>query len=201
MKRVKRKVHKARKENTVKKAYRETWNFIKDSRNFILLGLAIFLISALIGILYPELFQKQITEYLERVFDKVKDYNFLQTFGFILKNNISSSFFVVLWGILLGIFPAIITVINGYVLGFVAVKSAEIAGPAILLRLIPHGIFELPAIFISIGIGIRLGLAVFRERENYRYVLRETARVFILWVVPLLIVAGIIEAALIIFSR
>ena len=69
----------------------------------------------------------------------------------------------------------ILIVFNGYVLGFVAelaVKSPKNPlGILILWKLVPHGIFELPAILISIGLGIKLGLYPFFVREKGKGIL------------------------------
>ena len=43
-----------------------------------------------------------------------------------------------------------------------------------LFRLLPHGIFELPAIFISLGLGLRFGMFIFqKEKEIGRASCRE----------------------------
>jgi stage II sporulation protein M len=57
--------------------------------------------------------------------------------------------------------PLVVLVVNGYVLGFVANKSVGSQGILVLWRLMPHGIFEIPAIIISIAVGIRLGMFLF----------------------------------------
>jgi len=44
--------------------------------------------------------------------------------------------------------------------------SVGIEGYGILWRLVPHGIFELPAVFISLGLGIKLGTFIFREYRS-----------------------------------
>jgi len=91
--------------------------------------------------------------------------------------------------------------LNGYLLGFVAMLSAKSQGIFILWRILPHGIFELPAIFISLGIGLRLGTYAFQKKKvSFKNWIFSSLRVFILIVLPLLIVAAIIEGALIALS-
>jgi stage II sporulation protein M len=75
-----------------------------------------------------------------------------------------------------------------------------------LFLLAPHGIFELPAVFIAIGFGLKLGVCSLRmiisgfdKKENKFFAenLINSFRSFFLVIVPLLVIAGIIEAVLI----
>lgn len=183
--------------------YKDSWKFITSSKNHLLLILFVFLASALIGVLFPDLFGDQIRDYLIGIYEKVKDFGFWQLFLFIITNNVSSAFFSFALGLFLGIFPVIMSVINGYVLGFVAGKSVSVQGLSVLWRLLPHGIFELPAIFLSMSIGLRIGLCIFSSsgRRNFRSVFVQSFFVFLRFVIPLLIIAGIIESTLIILVK
>jgi len=103
------------------------------------------------------------------------------------------------FGIMLSIFPVLSALVNGYVLGFVASKVSAGSGFFVLWRLLPHGIFELPALFISLGLGLKLGTFVFQKKKlkTLREYLFETIRVFFFIIIPLLIIAAIIEGSLI----
>tara|TARA_Y100000034_G_C6716675_1_gene316852 strand:- start:368 stop:697 length:330 start_codon:yes stop_codon:yes gene_type:complete len=104
-------------------------------------------------------------------------------------------------GIFLGIFSFLILIVNGYVLGFVASKSVAVEGILVLWRLLPHGIFEIPAVMISAGLGLKLGAYLFvkHKKGDFKQWLLNSLRVFLFIVVPLLIIAAIIEGILIIF--
>ena len=114
-------------------------------------------------------------------------------------NNIQSSFLGVLYGVVFGIFPVVSAMVNGYLLGFVAAKSVEVEGVFILWRLFPHGIFELPALFLSLGLGLKLGSFLFQKNkiESLKDYLINSLRVFVLVIIPLLIIAAVIEGILI----
>jgi stage II sporulation protein M len=101
-----------------------------------------------------------------------------------------------IFGIVFGLFPLGTAIVNGYVAGFVANMSVAKKGIFVLWRLFPHGIFELPAVLISIGLGMRLGTILFRK-ASFKEEIIESARFFILIIVPLLIVAAVIEGILI----
>lgn len=75
----------------------------------------------------------------------------------IFLNNFQASFMSMFFGILIGFFPVLISVINGYLIGFTINLVVAQEGAFILWRLFPHGVFELPAIILSIGLGIFLG--------------------------------------------
>ena len=68
-----------------------------------------------------------------------------------------------------------------------------------LAGILPHGIFELPALIISLALGFYLcEVVVTYVRKNTKGLvgtaLKNIARVFLFWVVPLLMVAAATEA-------
>jgi stage II sporulation protein M len=119
--------------------------------------------------------------------------------SFIFRNNLQSSFFGMIFGVVFGIFPIITIIANGYLLGYVASVAVNAEGILSLWRILPHGIFELPAIFISLGLGLKLGTFIFQKEKikSLKKNLIKSVKTFILIIIPLLIVAAIIESALI----
>jgi len=185
----------------LKKEYKQSWDYLKDSRNFIYSIIIIFFLFALIGFfvpISPEL-EKVIMDFLKELLEKTKDFNQWEMVEFLFLNNLQSSFFGLIFGVVLGIFPMFASVVNGYVLGFVALKSIETEGILVLWRLFPHGIFELPAVFISLGLGLKFGTFIFQKKKmnSFKNYFWNAFRVFIFVVIPLLIIAAIIETCLI----
>ena len=181
--------------------YRLSWNYIKESKNFIWAIVGVFLLFAFVGFFIPaspEL-EETIMNFLRQLLEKTKDFNQWEMTQFLFLNNLQSSFFGLLLGVVLGIFPVLSSMVNGYVLGFVAAKTVESEGIFILWRLLPHGIFELPAVFISLGLGLKFGTFIFRKKKgkSFKDYLWNGLRVFIFIVIPLLVFAAIIEGALI----
>ena len=89
-------------------------------------------------------------------------------------------------------------IFNGYLVGFVARMSVDAGGIGVLWKLFPHGIFELPAVIMSIGIGMKMGIDIFRkDKKQIARNFKEALRFLIFVVLPLLIIAGIIEGILI----
>ena len=187
------------KKGFIKNAYSDSWNYIKDSKAFIFLAIAIFVFTILLGYLFPIFFVDQINSYIHDLVSKTDGLGDVQLIGFIFFNNTFVAFISILSGILLGIIPIINTAVNGYVIGFVINLAISKSGVISLWSLLPHGMFELPAILISLGLGIKIGSFVFRRNKKltFKYYFLNSLKVFVFVVIPLLIIAAIIEGSLI----
>ncbi|MDP3027165.1 MAG: stage II sporulation protein M [Nanoarchaeota archaeon] len=184
--------------------YKLSLKTLKDAKNYVWFATILFFSFILIGFLFPVFFQQQIYDFLKEIFKQTEGLDTWNMIRFIFMNNLKSSFFAIFCGVLFGIIPFAVLVANGYVIGFVVNKTVASEGALVLWRLLPHGIFELPAVLISIGVGLRLGmfLFVYKEKNKLREFgkwLIDSLRVFIFIVVPLLVIAAIIEGSLIIF--
>lgn len=195
MAKIKRRQIKKRKKGN----YELCWEFLKESKVFLLIISLIFIFSTIFGFIFPLFFTDIIQRFLQDIFEATRDLNLFQLIIYIIQNNLISSLSGMVLGIFLGVFPLLTTLMNGYVLGFVGSKSAAVYGASILLRIIPHGIFEIPALIISLGLGLRLGMFVFAKNkgEELSYLLKNSFRIFIFIIIPLLLAAGIIESLLI----
>jgi stage II sporulation protein M len=195
---------KKRKKFSLKKEYKECWSYIKESKKFIYAVIVIFFAFMLVGFFVPAptYLTEQIMNFIEELLTRTEGLSRFELVRFIFFNNLKSSFFGMVLGSLLGIFPILSTIANGYLLGFVSAFSAAKIGIFSLWRILPHGIFELPAIFISLGLGLKLGTFVFQKEkfESFRKYLRYSLKVFLFIILPLLIIAGIIEGCFISFA-
>ena len=191
------------KKNFISKNYSASWNYLKSSKNYIYFIMVLFFLFAVIGFFFPapEGLSKAIILFIEKLVEKTKDLSGIGLISFIFLNNLQSCFIGFLLGFFLGIVPVLICILNGYILGFVGNLAVEKSGPYVLWALLPHGIFELPAIFISLGLGLRFGMFLFRKDlvENLRESFIYGLKTFLLIVIPLLIIAAIIEGSLIAF--
>lgn len=193
---------KKRDKNSLKNSFIDSWKYLKSSRKFIYAIIVIFVASALVGFIFPipEVILQKILELIQEILAKTEGLSFLGLFSFIFINNLEVSLIGMVAGILLGVFPIITSIGNGYLLGFVAKINAHEEGILSLWKILPHGIFELPAIFISLGLGLRLGLIIFKKKQGtFRDNFLSSLKTFFFIVVPLLIVAALIESALIAF--
>jgi len=192
----------SKKKNFIEKQYSESWKFIKESKDFIYIAVLIFFITAVFAFVFPipQALAEKLLEILREIARQTEGLSQSELMKFIFLNNVESSFFGMIFGAILGIFSVIGALFNGFLLGFVAklVFNSE-QGILALWRLFPHGIFELPAIFISLGLGIKFGTFIFQKKKLKAFLdyFWNCLRVFIFVVIPLLFIAAIIEGVLI----
>jgi uncharacterized membrane protein SpoIIM required for sporulation len=118
--------------------------------------------------------------------------------SFIMTNNIKVSFVAFAGGILLGLITLLVLFQNGIILGVVAEAVAR-HGTALQFWgfVAPHGVIELPAIFVAGGAGLMLGYALVNPGEYSRRTALSLAGrdavLLIFGVVAMLVIAGVIE--------
>lgn len=185
--------------------YRECFSFIKSSKKYIWIITYLFFIFIFLGLFInlPQETSSRILDYLKSLVLPAQGFNFSQMFWFLFSNNVTTNFFGFLGGIFFGIFSLFNGIVNGFVLGFVLKLSILQRGVLSVWRILPHGIFEIPALLISLGMGLRLGTSFFKKTPEFSSaeLFKKSIDTFLLVVVPLLIIAGAIEAALIILLK
>lgn len=188
-----------KKENFLKENYNEVFGFIKKSKNYIYTITILFIASFFIGYFFPVFFSEEIKNFIKDLLERTENLKGFELILFILGNNFLVSFSSIAFGLIFGIMPVITSVVNGYVLGFVAGFAVSQEGILVLWRLFPHGVFELPAIILSLALGLRLGMSFFNKspKKEFKYCLKNSLRTFVFLIIPLLIMAAIIEGSLI----
>ena len=117
----------------------------------------------------------------------------------IMTNNLSVSFAAFAGGMFGGLGSAYMMVFNGLLIGVLA-TACDRAGMSVALWsfVAPHGALELPAIFIAGGAGLLLARGIlvpgFLSRRDSLVDAAAVAVRLVLGIVPLLVVAGLIEA-------
>ena len=177
--------------------YKSCWEFLRESRDYVLVSLGVFCMFFIIGFGLPIFFREQIFTMIEELIAQFMGLGVFETIGLIFLNNIQASFFSIVLGVGIGLFPLFALIFNGYLLGFVARFAVEEGGILVLWRLIPHGIFELPAIILSIGIGFKIGVDIVKGSGKLKYNFVEGLRFFVFVILPLLVIAAVIEGLLI----
>jgi stage II sporulation protein M len=113
-------------------------------------------------------------------------------------NNLQACIILFLGGVTFGILTIFVLATNGIIVGAVAQMANEMQGIAyVVAALLPHGIFELPALFISGALGLMLTGAIRRELYEDGDAAVEAGRytvIFAKTVLPLLVLAAITEA-------
>jgi uncharacterized membrane protein SpoIIM required for sporulation len=118
--------------------------------------------------------------------------------GYIMVNNIYVSVLALGLGLTCGIGTIYVLATNGFLLGSLAAVYAANGGSLVFWSLIlPHGVWELTAIAIAGGIGLKIGYSLIRpgiyKRSDSLLMAARSSISLIALIVIMLIVAGIIE--------
>ena len=141
----------------------------QESRNYIQFATFLFIGGALLGFIFQQQFEPMVSQLLKEL-GKIKELlavkdSALYTSWFIFQNNFKTALTMLLLGSIIFVLPMITLFLNGLLVGYV-LKATALAGVSaskvFIVGILPHGILELPAILIAGGIGIFLGLNVFR---------------------------------------
>ena len=97
--------------------WRESLDYLKDSRNFIYLSIILFLAGTILGFAFPELFSFYFDDVIRELVEKTANMGVEDLIFFIFQNNILSVFMAFILGVFLGIFPIFNIVVNGTLLG------------------------------------------------------------------------------------
>lgn len=120
----------------------------------------------------------------------------------LLYNNVRAAIFTIAYGFIPMLYlPALSLGINSSLLGFFAAfyLSNDQSMLFFFAAIIPHGIFEIPALVLAIALGLYLcRMITDYTRHNTKGMVmsavKNILRVFLLRVLPLLIIASIVES-------
>ena len=208
--------------NIIINNYKKICNMLKENLLKIVIGCTfIFIISIIIGMLYGTYnFNKtveNVVEFVQENEDYEPDNELKNALGFI-KNNTAICFEGIVIGTIPFAFVSIPLLIkNGYFIGMALVFCKEISGTSIMkllvFEILPHGVFEISALLLSMSIGIHLCLSLTKKLLNIIYkdenknikngkkddvkikdLFKEYLRLVIFLILPLIVLAGFIEA-------
>jgi uncharacterized membrane protein SpoIIM required for sporulation len=168
---------------------------LKDTKGYVYMAAAIFAAAAVVGAILSERLLDLLGPFKELA-ESIRGQNPIVMVLMIFVRNSLATLFSVWLGFLFCLVPLYTLVLNGMVLG-VLFSVTETNILLDLLFLLPHGIFELPAVFIATGLGIWRGVWFVRERGRNRERALRAYRVYFRVVLPLLLIAAVIEGLLI----
>lgn len=181
-------------------------NYVKDyfirNRNLILLGIIIFVFSIIVGYVFNGVFKDIMLEAMKNMNipldDPVKG-----TVALFL-NNIRVNLMMILLGFTFSVISVMVLFVNGVLIGFV---TSIVPGHIIFLYTFPHGIFEIPALFLAIlgsflvtKFEIKLLKGIFQNGKTFKGELHDSGLLIkdivltIVLVTVLLCIAAVIEA-------
>jgi stage II sporulation protein M len=113
-------------------------------------------------------------------------------------NNLEACILLFLGGASFGILTLFIMSLNGIVIGSVTeIVSQGHSAAFIAAALLPHGIFEIPAFIIAGALGFCMAQSLIAEWYGAADTAADAgrlARIFLLYVLPLIAVAAVVEA-------
>ena len=173
----------------------EIKRIIYEARYCILIATILYALGLLVGWAYPEKFPflEEQTKKLAEPFLGVSAGTFILK---IFAYNIVATYLSMCLIVIFGIIPGIVAALNGLITGWVIASYASGASSSkIALMIVPHGLFEWPAMMISWGVGIwrGFGYRFFEAKTTYKERWQRANKVFIIVVIPLLFAAAIVE--------
>jgi len=178
----------------------EASKYVKENAKYVYVVVLVFVAAGLIGFVFADSLSF-FDEILREIIKKTEGLSGIEMILFILKNNLFAAFMGLVLGFALGVVPVINALTNGVLIGYVLERVYQVSGFFDFWRLLPHGIFELPAIWIALGMGMKLGGFAFVKKKDIwkelKFRFRKSMLVFLFIVVPLLVIAAVIEGSLI----
>lgn len=150
------------------------WSAIREERRYFTMMAVVFITSAVAGYFQGEslttfLKEAGVFEEIEKVVQSIqKQPTFFNAFISIFLNNLFATMMIIFLGALFfGIYPFSAMLMNGMLLGTTLHIASQTSGQnpwmIFVQSILPHGIMELPALFMAAGLGIHLGTAVLRR--------------------------------------
>jgi stage II sporulation protein M len=124
----------------------------------------------------------------------------------IFIQNITVSAFAALGGVIIGILPFLVLLINGFLIGYIVV-AIGLFGPSnpaanftsVLIGIIPHGIIEIPTFIIASALGLQLGVRWITEPRGEKLAAFKSSLISIAYAAPLILILLFIAAIIEVF--
>ena len=158
-------------------------------------------VGTVLARIYPIATESLLSAYAEQI-ERLGGIESIST-GAILRNNLR---IVLLSPILavftLGLYPLIVAILPGILLGMLALQVDAITPPTVLVGLLlvlPHGVFELPAIVFGSALSMRMAWSLFRPIpsltlvENMVWAALNVVKGYTFLVIPLIVIAAWVE--------
>ncbi len=178
--------------------------YLRGIKFHIALSALTFLLSGVFGYFYTMTYPENastLIDIISEAFRPIMEMSSPQIALYIFFHNTLLSLVAMLLGVALGIVPILFAASNGALLGILAAVVRERLGwAAFVIGVLPHGVLEVPAMILSIAVGIKFGHETLNaalgrnDKKKLKIELLEGLRFFAAVVVPLLAVAAAIEA-------
>jgi len=175
--------------------------YIVSLKKHIIAFCLFFVFFAAIGFFSAQSSPSEADLLLKRIMEMVEPVVGMSSFGqflFILLNNAFVLFLVIVFGLVLGIFPLLVLFANAALLGVVAFFAKTMFSWSVFfLATLPHGIIEVPALILASAVGYRLGQVVFnrifKKQGSVKSELNLALIFFLKVIFPFLVLAALVE--------
>jgi stage II sporulation protein M len=163
-----------------------------EARRYIYFTMILFAGGAVVGYAFPSRFAMLLGT-IHGLATRLAESSTPVVILTLFLQNATSALVAIWLGLIFGLVPLFGALANGIILGVVLALTG--GGIMTLVSLVPHGIFELPAIFISWGLGLWRGMWPFEseKKKSYQERARKAYYVYFTLVLPLLAIAAVIE--------
>jgi stage II sporulation protein M len=176
--------------------------YLYKIRYFFLAIAALMVLSFLIGAAFALTMPgeaQQIMNLISGQFEGFQDQSAFDLMISLFLHNALICALMALLGIALGIITLLLVFDNGLMIGLIGTLAVSRSGlPVTLAAIVPHGIIEIPAMALSATIGLYLGycvlLSLFGRPVSVRGEILDSARMFVVWILPMLLVAAFVES-------
>ncbi len=183
---------------------KEALKYLSYLKGYIFFVSLVFILSTLMGYWYSSLdlaFATQTSADIGEMFDFIQGLHPLIIMVIIFLNNSIKCLIVLLLGIGFGLIPLVFLTYNGFLIGVVVFITERIESSLyVLAAIVPHGIIELPMVFLSAAIGIQLGHDLWNtlvgKKADIKKDFKKGSLFYIHWILPLLFIAAAVETFL-----
>lgn len=175
----------------------------KPSPIYYIAATFIFILALVIGFIGglsdPTANQMLVKNYLG-TFQNIQELPSQYLFIFIFLNNTIKAFISMIVGMFFGVLTISFLYINALFIGMVMALAVQFLGfKFFLAATLPHGIIELVGIITASALGLWLGvrtirLIFYKEKEGFISALKYSLKKFVIFVIPILLIAALIEA-------
>lgn len=194
----------------MKQIYTEQWRLFKQSYLKSFTGLLILFIVTGIGVYIAMLnnetaviyFMDQVEEMFREKGLLGRDLTPAEAAVMLLQNNAAACIALVLTGFIPIFLPTVVIImLNSAIMGvlFAFIKlNGQAVLPTLLAGILPHGIFEIPAIILSGSLAFTISTGIYKKINDphfpFKKCLAGTGKTFLFVCIPLLIIAALVEA-------
>lgn len=178
--------------------------YFHRNKNLIILSATIFILSVLLGAIFNESIKQLATEIIKKMLEEIPMESVSENALNLFINNIIANLTILFGGLLFSILSVFAILVNGLLIGYVY----SIATPTIFfVGTIPHGIFEITAIILSLTgafiltkteliiIQALFSKRLHEELDNIKVYIKDVVFTIVVTFI-LLVIAAIIEAAI-----